>query len=149
MSSYFGQFKIFNPISGDLPNTPFSILPAIAIRARNILKSRTVDQIESVAEAIDYAIYSYFNEIKENEIYRLKKILVELKYPKQATFVKQANIAHGHQQVNNATNTHAHAREKDNQPNELLEVNNGSTTMDSRTAQTTIPQDKAVATVAR
>jgi len=77
--------------------------------------------------------------------------LVELKYPKQATFVKQANIAHGHQQVNNGTNTHtpAHAKENTNQPNELLEVNYGSTTMDSRTAQTTIPQDKAVATVAR
>ena len=28
--------------------------------------------------------------------------LIELKYPKQATFVKQANIAHGLQQVNNA-----------------------------------------------
>ena len=33
--------------------------------------------------------------------------LVELKYPKQATFVKQANISNGHQQVNNATSTHA------------------------------------------
>ena len=75
--------------------------------------------------------------------------LIELKYPKQATFVKQANIAHGHQQVNNGTNTHAraHAKEKDNQPNELIEVNNGSTTMDSRTAQTSISKDKAMATV--
>ena len=74
--------------------------------------------------------------------------LIELKYPKQATFVKQANIANGHQQVNNGTNTHAHAKEKDNQPNELLEVNNGSTTMDTRATQTTIPQDKTMATVA-
>ena len=76
--------------------------------------------------------------------------LVELKYPKQATFVKQANIAHGHQQVNNGTNTHtpAHAKENTNQPNELLEVNNGSEKMDSRTTQTTIPKNKAMATVA-
>ena len=76
--------------------------------------------------------------------------LIELKYPKQATFVKQANIAHGHQQVNNGTNTHihAHAKENTNQPNKLLEVNNGSTTMDTRAMQTTIPQDKAMATVA-
>ena len=29
--------------------------------------------------------------------------LVDLKYPRQATFVKQANIAHGPQQVNNGT----------------------------------------------
>ncbi len=84
--------------------------------------------------------------------------LVELKYPKQATFVKQANIANGHQQINNgkpitdncATNTHApaHAREIENQPNELIEVNNGSQDLDNRATQTTIAKDKAMATVA-
>ena len=74
--------------------------------------------------------------------------LVELKFPKQATFVKQANIAHGHQQVNNETNTHAHAKENTNQPNELLEVNHGSENMDIRATQTTIPQDKAMAAMA-
>ena len=76
--------------------------------------------------------------------------LVELKFPKQATFVKQANIANGHQQVNNGTNTHmpAHARENTNQPNELLEVNHGSKKMDSRTTQTTIPKNKAMGAVA-
>ena len=42
--------------------------------------------------------------------------LTELKYPKQATFVKQANIANGHQQVNNATNTHA----KENQNSQKM-----------------------------
>lgn len=73
--------------------------------------------------------------------------LVELKYPKQATFVKQANIAHGHQQVNNVI-TPTHARENQNQPNELLEANNGNQTMDTGTAQTTITKDKAMATVA-
>lgn len=76
--------------------------------------------------------------------------LIELKYPKQATFVKQANIAHGHQQVNNATNTrmHAHAKENDNQPNELLEANDGNQDMDFRAAQTTSGADKAMATLA-
>lgn len=75
--------------------------------------------------------------------------LTELKYPKQATFVKQANIANGHQQVNNATNTHApaHAEEKTIQSNELLEAKNGSKTMDNRATQTTIPKDKAMATL--
>jgi len=43
--------------------------------------------------------------------------LVDLKYPRQATFVKQANIAHGPQQVNNAT----HAKQLESQPNEVLE----------------------------
>ena len=76
--------------------------------------------------------------------------LIELKYPKQATFVKQANISNGHQQVNNGTNTHthAHARENSNQPNELLEVNHGSEKMDSRATQKTIPKNKSMATVA-
>ncbi|ADI29536.1 hypothetical protein [Methylotenera versatilis] len=72
--------------------------------------------------------------------------LVELKYPKQATFVKQANIANGHQQVNNGsldTNTraHAHVKENQNQPNKLLEaqanewLDNGKTTTPSTTNQ--------------
>ncbi len=43
--------------------------------------------------------------------------LVDLKYPRQATFVKQANIAHGPQQVNNGT----HAKQLESQRNELLE----------------------------
>ena len=43
--------------------------------------------------------------------------LVDLKYPRQATFVKQANIANGPQQVNNAT----HAGEIQPRPNKLLE----------------------------
>lgn len=86
--------------------------------------------------------------------------LVELKFPKQTNFVKQANIANGHQQINNNEPTvhtketstrapaHAPAKEINNQPNELLEVNNGNKTMDDRTTQTTIPKDKAMATMA-
>ena len=75
---------------------------------------------------------------------------VELKYPKQTNFVKQANIATGHQQINNGqasngTSTcapaHAPAKEINNPHNKLLEVNNGRKTMDGRTAQTTIPKD--------
>ena len=75
--------------------------------------------------------------------------LTELKYPKQISFVKQANISHGNQQVNNGTNTHVrtHARENTNQPNELLEVNHGCEKMDNRATQTTIPQGKAMETV--
>ncbi len=75
--------------------------------------------------------------------------LTELKYPKQATFVKQANIANGHQQINNATSTHApaHARAIENQPNELLSEMNHATLDTSGTA-TTSGTDKAMAAVA-
>jgi hypothetical protein len=74
--------------------------------------------------------------------------LTELKYPKQATFVKQANIAGGNQQVNNATSTPAHApaRAIEHQPNELLSENNNET-MDTRRTATTSGTDKAMATL--
>lgn len=80
--------------------------------------------------------------------------LTELKYPKQVAFVKQANISHGHQQINNdGTQSsmqgigNSRAEKNQNQPNELLEVNNGSETMDTRATQTTIPNDQAMATL--
>ena len=75
--------------------------------------------------------------------------LTELKYPKQATFVKQANIANGNQQVNNVTSTHAHAHAKEieHQPNELLrEMNNA--TLDTSGTATPCATNQAMATVA-
>ena len=81
--------------------------------------------------------------------------LIELKYPKQVAFVKQANIANGHQQVNNGVGeqktTHhldeSRARKNQNQSNELLEENNGSPKMDIGTKTKTSGTDKAMATV--
>jgi len=79
---------------------------------------------------------------------RTIEVLAAMKNP-PVVFAKQANIAHGHQQVNNATNTPApaHTGKTVNQENELLEVDHGSKTMDTRTAQATIPKDQAMATV--
>ena len=77
--------------------------------------------------------------------------LTELKYPKQATFVKQANIANGNQQVNNVTSTHApapaHALENQNQPNELLEAQHNEWLDNGKTA-TPSTTNQAMATVA-
>ena len=64
--------------------------------------------------------------------------LAEIKNPRSVSFVKQANIAHGHQQVNNgepAGESIAHG-ESSNQSNELLELSNGER-VDSRTARST------------
>lgn len=77
--------------------------------------------------------------------------LTELKYPKQATFVKQANIANGHQQVNNAnfdTNTHAPAHAKENQipQNKLLEQQQNEW-MDNGKAATPSANDQTMAAV--
>ena len=64
--------------------------------------------------------------------------VVDLKYPRQISFVKQANISHGHQQVNNASNCDADARSdsrvEENQfsQNKLLEsVSNERTQVDT------------------
>ena len=65
--------------------------------------------------------------------------VVELKYPRQVSFVKQANISHGPQQVNNApgiessTRTIAHTEENQTQQSKLLEDDtHGGTYLDTR-----------------
>jgi len=80
--------------------------------------------------------------------------LTELKYPKQTNFVKQANIANGHQQINNGqasneTSTRAPARTKkiEHQPNGLVSEMNHAT-LDSSGTATTSSANKAMATVA-
>ena len=83
--------------------------------------------------------------------------LVDLKYPRQATFVKQANIAHGPQQVNNggaagadpAQLTQAHGKQSAPEQNQLLEEDHGQPgqRMDTRAAKTPGRSYQAVETV--
>ena len=85
--------------------------------------------------------------------------LVDLKYPRQATFVKQANIAHGPQQVNNgiasganferSAQARAHGKEIEPEQNKLLEADYGQSgqRMDSGTAQKAKRSYQAVETV--
>jgi hypothetical protein len=79
--------------------------------------------------------------------------LVDLKYPRQATFVKQANIANGPQQVNNGVieQTDSHARQLQTEQNKLLEGGYDTVTqrMDSREAQTSKRSNPAVETVGK
>ncbi len=81
--------------------------------------------------------------------------LVDLKFPRQVAYVKQANIAHGPQQVNNGTpgELSAHAREIKTQQNELLEdQSHGSTQLDTGTttaAKRSDPEMEAVEPVHR
>ena len=86
--------------------------------------------------------------------------LVDLKYPRQATFVKQANIANGPQQVNNGAAAGAnpeqyaqartHAGKSAPEQNKLLEAEHGQPgkRMDTRAAQTAERSYQAVETVA-
>lgn len=85
--------------------------------------------------------------------------LVDLKYPRQATFVKQANIANGPQQVNNGgaagavpaqyAQAHAHAEKSAPEQNKLLEADHGQPggRMDTRAAQAAERSHQAVETV--
>ena len=85
--------------------------------------------------------------------------LVDLKYPRQATFVKQANIAHGLQQVNNGkapsgkpeqyAQARAHGEKSEREQNKLLEANHGQPgkRMDTRTAQAAERSNQAMETV--
>ena len=62
--------------------------------------------------------------------------LAEIKNPRPVQFVKQANFANGHQQVNNGTALEqaTHARETQPYQNELLEeARHGGTHLDTRT----------------
>ena len=85
----------------------------------------------------------------QSQCARTIEVLAAMKNP-PVVFAKQANISHGHQQVNNDTHKDITPRTEKtvNQPNELLEVDDGSEKMDIRAAQTAIPKDKAMATVA-
>lgn len=94
-----------------------------------------------------YSLYMNLALKAQSQCRATIQALTELKYPKQVAFVKQANIAHGHQQINNGNknNTSSRAEENQNQQNELLEVNNGSKKMDIRAAKTAIRTDKKMA----
>ena len=107
-------------------------------------------QAASKTQLVQYTAFMNLALKAQSQSRATIQALVELKYPKQTNFVKQANIATGHQQINNGqasngTSTcgpaHAPAKEINNPHNKLLEVNNGRKTMDGRTAQTTIPKD--------
>ena len=85
----------------------------------------------------------------QNQSRMTLETLSTLKNP-PVVFAKQANInqGSGNQQVNNGTPAPAlHGGKNTNQPNELLEVQHGSKTLDTRTTGAAIGKDKAMATV--
>jgi len=73
--------------------------------------------------------------------------LAEIKNPRAVAFVRQANIAHGLQQVNNGTGPEPPARaEIANQSNELLGGDNGQR-LDTRAPGTAVGGNPELATV--
>ena len=84
----------------------------------------------------------------QNQCRATLETLATIKNP-PVLFAKQANIAHGPQQVNNASNTHAHARaqEIENPQNRLLEAQSHGDRLDPLTPSTASGTDPAMATV--
>jgi len=75
---------------------------------------------------------------------RTVEVIAALKNP-PVVFAKQANISHGHQQINNhhsatSTHAHAHAEKNINQQNELL-TEDSDAQMDTRGTSTAILAD--------
>jgi hypothetical protein len=71
--SYHLNSSLTQVLSGTVPRYPFSWLPSIIARARDLLRSRSNDQIEDAALSIDWAIEDCFRELKEREIGRLRQ----------------------------------------------------------------------------
>lgn len=110
--------------------------------ARRAMGSETMSKLE---------IYMRLSLKAQSQCARTIEVLNAMKNP-PVVYAKQANISHGHQQINNGSNetstrTPAHTGKTINRPNELLEANHGSKTMDTRATQTTISKDKAMATL--
>ena len=94
-----------------------------------------------------YEVYLRLALKAQNQSRMTLETLAAIKNP-PVVFAKQANInqGNGNQQVNNGTpSSSSHAGKNINQQNELLEVQHGSETLDSRTTGAAIEKDKAMA----
>lgn len=136
----FGELSI-NTLVDDLGKQCELASSGDLTRAEAILttQAQTLDAIfHNLARRAQRA--EYLNQLEANMRLALKaqaqcrstlETLAAIKNPQPVAFVKQANIAHGPQQVNNgrsfATDTRqrACAQETENQQNELLEHNDG------------------------
>ena len=85
----------------------------------------------------------------QNQCRATLETLAAIKNP-PVIFAKQANINHGNQQVNNGATAPApatHTKEIEIEPNQLLEVDHGSKTLDTGTTSATGRKDYAMAAV--
>lgn len=69
---YWRQFKNFDPLTGQVPYWPFGKLSGVAWSARNLLRNRSKDQIEQIANTASDSIDEYFRQAKDEEIARLQ-----------------------------------------------------------------------------
>ena len=120
--------------SGDLTKVEEMLLSqAVALEMMFASMARRAKSQERLAQ---YETHMRFALKAQNQSRATLQALVQLKQPSQTTFVKQANIAQGHQQVNNLTEKNL------NQQNELLK--DGYEQLDAGTASTPAGADTAL-----
>ena len=69
------NYNLFNSLSDPIPCHQFYLLPEIALRAKALLKTRTLEQLIAISESTKVQVTEYFNLVKEEEIERLKQIV--------------------------------------------------------------------------
>ena len=85
----------------------------------------------------------------QNQCRMTLETLATIKNP-PIVYAKQANIAHGHQQVNNGTPTPTHAEKNQTSPNELLEADtHEQQRLDTRAPGKAGGTDQAMATMGK
>lgn len=135
------------------------------------LKNNNLTRCENMLLAQAYALQAMFTNLSRRAIAQeyLKNLDVYLRFAFKAqnqcrmtletlatiknppvVYAKQANIAHGHQQVNNAAPPSTHAEKNQTSPNELLEADtHEQQRLDTRAPETAGRADKAMAAVGK
>ena len=122
--------------SGDLSKIEqMYISQAVALEA---IFTKTIRKASTAEHLPQYQAHMHLALKAQNQSRATLQALVQLKQPSNTQFIKQANIAQGHQQVNNLA-------EKNITPqNELLEDIHGNSHLDTGTTTTTTGIDTAL-----
>lgn len=145
---YAMQEKIAKVNEGDLSGLE-ATLTAQAVSLNSIFNEMARRAAANMGEYISATeTYMRLALKAQSQCARTIEVISNIKNP-PIVYAKQMNVANGNQQVNNVANANlpSHTEKTINLQSELLEVNNGSKKMDSRTTQATIPKDKAMAAV--
>jgi hypothetical protein len=124
------QEKSDKIVSGDL-NELESTLTAQVVSLNaifNTLARRSANNMGNNLKTVE--VYMRLALKSQAQCARTIEVLAAIKNPPMV-FAKQANISHGHQQVNNDSNQYAHAGKKKISQNELLKETNHAT-LDTR-----------------
>jgi hypothetical protein len=137
------QEKSDKIISGDLDELESTLIAQVVSLNSifNTLARRSANNMGNDFKIVE--VYMRLALKAQTQCARTIEVLAGIKNP-PAVYAKQANIAHGHQQVNNGINPHTHAGKTVNPPNELLSEANHATLDTRRTAEASrVNQDMA------